>query len=80
MKWKSVYDDVPYKNQLCLCRKPYSYKEGFWFYHDYSICVYIETESNCEWFILETNTSCDLYDFTEWVDIDDIEEAMESET
>ena len=27
MKWKSVYDDVPYKNQLCLCRKPYSYKE-----------------------------------------------------
>ena len=44
MKWKTVYDDVPYKNQLCLCRKPYSYKEDFWFDYDYSICVYIEYE------------------------------------
>ncbi len=76
MKWKSVYDDVPYKNQLCLCRKPYSYKEDFWFDYDYSICVYIEYE----WVILETNTTCDLYDFTEWVSMDEVEETMESET
>jgi uncharacterized protein (DUF1919 family) len=76
MKWKSVYDDVPYKNQLCLCRKPYSYKEDFWFDYDYSICVYIEYER----LILETNATCDLYDFTEWVSMDEVEEAMESET
>lgn len=75
MKWKIVSEDFPKENQLCLCRKPYTHKEDFWFDHDYSICVYM----GYGWFILETNTACDLYDFTEWISMTDIEEAMENE-
>lgn len=73
MKWKTTDNDTPYKNQLCLCRKPYSYKERFWYDYDYSICVYVDYE----WFVLETETTCDLYTFTEWIGMDDIEESMD---
>ena len=72
MKWKIVCEDFPKENQLCLCRKPYTYKEGFWYDYDYSICVYI----GYEWLILETKTTCYLNDFTEWIGMADIEEAM----